>query len=131
MPPPKIRWALVAALAAVGCRGASTPEEAYRTFASALQRRDDDRAWDLLSAASRDHLDRMAREASAASGGAVPASGKVMIVAGDPHAKAIRSVTEVSRSGDSAVVAVDDGSGPREVRMVRESFRWRVRLDGS
>jgi len=83
----------------------------------------------LLSEASREKLTQLAKQASAATGGAVPPDPKRMIVSGDANAKSIREVKLVSQTGNSAVISLDDGSGPKEVKMVRESFRWKVSLD--
>ncbi len=123
------RVALLACLILSGCKGETTPEDAYRTFAAALANRDGDKAFSMLSQESQEKLTKLAQEASAKAQGGVPADPRRMIVSGDPAAKAIKEVKVVSRGQGSAVISVDDGSGPKPVKMVREGLRWKVSLD--
>jgi hypothetical protein len=71
----------------------------------------------------------MAEDASKESHGVVPPDPKRMLISGDPAAKSIKSLKVESEAGDSAVISVDDGSGLRPVKMVRERFRWKVSLE--
>jgi hypothetical protein len=120
---------LIPVLLLAGCKGQRTPEEAYRSFAGALALRDAEKAFSMLSHPSQEAVRRLAEEASKESGGAVPPDPKRMLVSGDPAAKAIKSLKVEREAGGEAVLSVDDGSGARPVKMVRERFRWKVSLE--
>jgi hypothetical protein len=127
---PLTRTAVVPLLLVLaGCKGETNPEDAYRTFAAALANRDSDKAFGMLSQGSQQKLTRLAQEASRQAEGGVPPDPRRMIVSGDPAAKPIKEIKLLSRSSDSALISVDDGAGPRQVKMVREGFRWKVDLD--
>jgi hypothetical protein len=123
--------AVLAALAAAGCRAPEGPADRYRRFADAARGGRAAEAWALLSAGSRRALDEegKALQGKAASPG-VDLSGQELLL-GDlaPTAPRVKSVTLVREAGDEAVVAVEDEAGIRaEVRLVREGGQWRVVL---
>ncbi len=121
-------WSLLLAMLALGgCKGEWSPDSAYRKFANAVANHDGDKAFAMLSEASRKKVTLLAEQAAKA-GGTVLADPRRMILAGDPYAKSIQSVNVVRSEGGVAVLSVDDGSGPREVTMVREGLRWKVQL---
>lgn len=121
--------AFAAALAAGCARGEGSPETAYRTFARAVEDRDAERAWGLLSADTRAWLDERARSAAARAPGIVPASGKQLLL-GDAAltARPLTAVVLRRESRDRAILQVtEEGGSPSEVELVREEG-WRVRL---
>lgn len=117
-------------LLAAGCTRPQGPAEAYRAFAAAARSGDSAAVWGMLSAGSREVLDRRAAElAKEAPPGVVPASGKDLVL-GDLSVAAPRPTSIVVRreSRDAAVVAVEveGGRGAQEVSLVREGGVWRV-----
>jgi hypothetical protein len=120
--------ALAAVLALPGCRNAGPPDGTYRKFAQATREGDADTAWELLSARTREWLDRRAAElASRAPEGVVPASGKALLLGNAAlAAPRLKNVVVVRESGDRAVLQVEaEGQPAREVTLVKEGG-WRV-----
>ena len=116
--------------AAPACRRAEGPADAYRAFAAAAREGDAAAAWNGLSEASRAALDARAKELSARTDGAVPASGAHLLLGRAARsAPRIANVVVVRESAGDAVVRVEgEGGGAREVPLVREGGRWRVVL---
>ncbi len=117
------------ALLAAACARDLGPDQAYRSLVQAVQERDADKAWALLSRASQKRLDERARAAAARAPGVVPASGRQLLI-GDAAlgARRVTSIVVLRESGDRAVLRVEVEGGPsREVTLVREG-RWRVEL---
>jgi hypothetical protein len=113
------------------CRRPQDPATTYRVFAYATRTGDEDAAWSMLSARSQASLDARAREVAARSGGAVPATGKDLLLGDAPAAAPrIRSALTVRESADAAVVRVEaEGAAtPADVTLVREGGRWKVLL---
>jgi hypothetical protein len=120
--------AFTAILLLAACRRPSPPDAAYRTFAQATREGDADTAWSLLSARTRDWLDRRAGEVAArAPEGVVPSSGKEMLLGSAAlAAPRVKSIVVVRESGDRAVLKVEaEGQPAREVTLVNEGG-WRV-----
>ena len=121
---------LAAALAACGCaRQESPPDAAYRALVEAVRGRDADRAWALLSPATRDWLDARAKAAAAAAPGVVPASGKELVLGSAAlSARPPKAIVLLRESADRAVLQVtgEDGAA-QEVTLVRDGA-WRVEL---
>jgi hypothetical protein len=129
------RWALLAVLLVVSgtfaCkpqRGAAPPDEAFRSFASAVRKGDVARVRDALSARTRELL--QARLHPFSDGGAPVA---------DVQAAALTFVTGVRQAplgdvkvirvdGDRAVLSVTSGSREGEQRLVKEDGLWKVDL---
>lgn len=121
---------LLLLLVTAGCRRPQDPAEAYRAFAAASRSGNSGAVWKMLSAQSREVLDRRAAElARQAPGGVLPASGEDLVL-GDLAVAAPRptSIVVLRESRDAAVVAVEveGGRGAQEVSLVREGGVWRV-----
>jgi hypothetical protein len=125
------RFLPLLALVSAGCQRFpdDTPLNAYRSLVSAVQRGHEDRALELLSAASRKGLSERSRALSARSGGSLnddPAT----LAFGPGRLPAPTEVTVKSQGTDSAVLAVTAGGTVSEVRLVREAGHWRISIPG-
>ena len=129
--PASLSAALLAALVAVpACQRDLPPDAAYRALVRAMAERDEEAAWDLLSAETRQRLTERARVAAAAAPGVVPADARAML-AGDAPLAVLppTSIAVVRVEGSRAVLRVEaPGAPPREVELVRERAGWRVTL---
>jgi hypothetical protein len=113
---------------ATGCAPREgAPDAAYRAFARAVESRDGDRAWGLLSGETRTWLDARAREVASAAPGVIAPDGRQLLLGTlSRAAPPPRSVLVVRESRDRAVVEVEEAGGAkREVELVREGG-WRV-----
>ncbi len=122
---------MLALLVAVpACQRDLPPDAAYRALVRAMGDRDEEAAWDLLSAETRQRLTERARVAAAAAPGVVPADARVMLAGDAPLAVLPPTAISVLRvDGTRAVLRVEaPGSPPREVELSRERGGWRVTL---
>ncbi len=112
-----------------GCRrpAADSPEAAYRTFATALQRADTRRAWALLSPATKENVTARAKAISAASQGVVRDEPEALLFQASRPGP-LGEVTQVKADDTSAVLKVATAGGEREVKLVKESGRWLIDL---
>ncbi len=126
-----MRKALLALAALSLACARQTPVQAYQSFVQAAQARDPDRIWPLLSKATQDRLDALAREASQSASGVVPDSGKRLLVGNAIEASvpvAPDGVKLLRESADRAIIRVTaEGGQEREVSLVREGG-WRIDL---
>jgi hypothetical protein len=121
---------LLIALALVACAPREgSPELAYRAFVRAVNERDADRAWALLSSESQAWLEARAKSAAVAAPDVVAPSGRQLLIGDAALApRPLASVLVVRESRDRAVVEAAEEAGPkREVELVREGG-WRVRV---
>jgi hypothetical protein len=128
----KSRAVLAAALLALlpACQGDPPPDAAYRALVRAMAERDEQAAWNLLSAATQARLQEKARGAAAAAPGVVPPRA-ASLLAGDAPLAVLppTSITVVQAGPGRAVLRVEaPGGAPRDVVLVRERGAWRVDL---
>lgn len=126
-----MRWlVLVVMLTFAGCVAkakAGTPEAAYTTFVSALQRGDAKTAWSLLTPATRDVVTAKSKAISQASQGLVRDEPEVLLFQAG-RVGALGDVKPVSVDGDRAVLKVSSVGGERDVKLVKDSGRWLIDL---
>jgi hypothetical protein len=129
--PPRLPALGLAFLLAVpGCQRELPPDAAYRALVRAVAERDEDAAWDLLSAGTQGRLAERARLAAAAAPGVVPPSGRAMLAGDAPLAvRPPTSIVVVQTGPERAILRVEaPGSAPADVVLVRERGGWRVEL---
>lgn len=123
-------WVMCALLSFVSCRretSAATPELAYRSFIDALNRGQTRKAWGYLSTSTRERVQAKSKELAQASKGLVRDDPETLLFAGSrPPPSATLTVTPVSADESSAVIAVSDGGGSHEVKLVKDSGKWFV-----
>lgn len=112
---------------AAGCRREHSPEDAYRGFIKALQKGDTKKAWSSLSALTRQKLEERSRAISEASQGGVRDEPELLIFQGTRPGP-LGEVSPVKADETSAVLRVASGSKPHQVKLVKESGRWRIEL---
>ena len=129
-PAPLVGFLLALLVAVPACQRDLPPDAAYRALVRAMGDRDEEAAWDLLSAETRQRLTERARVAAAAAPGVVPADARVMLAGDAPLAVLPPTAISVLRvDGTRAVLRVEaPGSPPREVELSRERGGWRVTL---
>ncbi|MEY2668367.1 MAG: hypothetical protein RJA59_1005 [Pseudomonadota bacterium] len=129
-PAPLVATLLALLVAVPACQRDLPPDAAYRALVRAMADRDEEAAWDLLSAETRKRLADRARIAAAAAPGVVPADPRVLL-AGDAPLAVLppTSITVLKTDGTRAVLRVEAPGAPtREVELSRERGGWRVTL---
>ena len=119
---------LLLALAA-GCRREppNSPEAAYRGFIEALQKGNTRKAWGSLSAATRQKVEERSKAIAEASKGVVRDEPELLLFQGTRPGP-LGEVTQVSADETSALLRVASASGPREVKLVKDSGKWLIDL---
>lgn len=120
---------LVAMLSLGACARArpGTPEAAYLTFSTALQRSDARTAWSLLTQSTKELVAAKSKALSEASKGAVRDEPEVLLFAAG-RAGAPGELKVVSADDTRAVLKVTGAGGEREVKLVKDSGRWLIDL---
>ena len=119
---------LLLALAA-GCRREPphSPEAAYRGFIEALQKGNTRKAWASLSAQTRRQVEERSKAIAEASKGVVRDEPELLLFQGTRPGP-LGEVTQVSADETSALLRVASASGPREVKLVKDSGKWLIDL---
>ncbi len=107
--------------------GAAGPVEAAQAFAAAVQRRDPDAAWALLSSRTRDRADALA--ARAADAGAQIKGGQQMLFSTALPGGALTARVLSEDAGAAALELTEAGKQPQKARAVREAGAWKIDLD--
>jgi len=117
-------------LAVPACQRDLPPDAAYRALVKAMAERDEEAAWDLLSAGTQGRLAERARVAAAAAPGVVPPSARAMLAGDAPLAvRPPTSIVVVEAGPDRAVLRVEaPGAKTADVVLVRERGGFRVDL---
>lgn len=120
---------VVAMVTTVGCRraAANTPEGAYRGFIEALQKGQTRKAWALLSPATRERVQERSKAIAAASQGTVRDEPELLLFQGTRPGP-LGEIVQVSADEATALLRVASASGPRDVRLVKDSGRWLIDL---
>lgn len=105
-----------------------TPQSAYRSFHRLVQKGEAQKAYDVLSQATRERLAARAQRVSEASQGAVARDPVALFFASTPTPPELKEVGLLRESGDVAVLRVITPQETSEVQMVREPQGWRVNL---
>jgi hypothetical protein len=123
-------FAVAFLLAVPACQRDLPPDAAYRALVKAMAERDEEAAWDLLSAATQAGLADRARVAAAAAPGVVPPSARAMLAGDAPLAvRPPTSIVVVEVGPDRAVLRVEaPGAKTADVVLVRERGGFRVDL---
>lgn len=104
---------------------AATPELAYRTFVDALNKGQTRRAWSMLSTSTKEKAQARSKALVEATHGLVRDEPETLLFQGSkPPQLATLLVTPVRSDESSAVLSVDDGAGPHEIKLVRDSGKW-------
>lgn len=107
-----------------------TPEAAAQAFAAAGVRGDSQEVFDLLDAATRRDLERLAARAAEQGGLQAPLAAHEMIAAGLRQSAAPSRVSRLEASGSRAVIRVFGANGMTDDLVLhREDGRWLVHLD--
>lgn len=114
---------------ASGCRRepANSPEGAYRGFIEALQKGNTRKAWASLSAATRHKVEERSRAIAEASKGVVRDEPELLLFQGTRPGP-LGEVTRVKADESTALLQVASASGPREVKLVKDSGKWLIDL---
>lgn len=106
------------------------PDEAYRTFSSALRKGDLATAWGGLSEQTRKLAEARSKEVSAASGGSVKDEPMLMFFASGYKPLPQGDLKVATQEGQNAVVevAIGDAALPQAQKMTKEGDRWLVDL---
>jgi hypothetical protein len=123
-------FAVALLLAVPACQRDLPPDAAYRALVKAMAERDEEAAWDLLSAGTQARLAERARVAAAAAPGVVPPSARAMLAGDAPLAvRPPTSIVVVEVGPDRAVLRVEaPGAKTADVVLVRERGGFRVDL---
>ncbi|MFZ5471596.1 MAG: hypothetical protein ACOZIN_19395, partial [Myxococcota bacterium] len=105
-----------------------TPEAAYSSFSSAVQRQDFRLAYQALSAKTRKVLETRAVEISKASGGAVRADAALLLFTHNEKPAPLTEVKVLHQKAGATTIAATSSGQTREVQMVYEEGRWKVDL---
>jgi hypothetical protein len=104
-----------------------TPEDAYLSFVTAMQKGDSRTAWMTLSAQSKQALEARARAVSEATSGAVKPNPQPFFFGGGFDTAPVKAVRRVSQEGNAARLSVvGEGGAEREVSMIKEPEGWRL-----
>lgn len=116
-------------VATAGCRRepANSPEGAYRGFIEALQKGNTRKAWASLSAATRHKVEERSKAIAEASKGVVRDEPELLLFQGTRPGP-LGEVTQVKADETSALLQVASASGPREVKLVKDSGKWLIDL---
>ncbi|MDP1822971.1 MAG: hypothetical protein Q8L48_07010 [Archangium sp.] len=114
---------------AAGCRRepANSPEAAYRGFIEALQKGNTRKAWGSLSSATRQKVEERSKAIAEASKGVVRDEPELLLFQGTRPGP-LGEVTQVKVDETSALLQVASSSGPREVKLVKDSGKWLIDL---
>jgi hypothetical protein len=123
---------IVTLLALSGCNRPrwDRPDEAYKSFSSALRRGEVKTAWEALSADTRKAMEARSKVVAEASGGSVKDEPMLMFFASGYKPLPQGDMKVAKEEGQSAVVEVTiaDGGATQSQRMVKEGDRWAVDL---
>ncbi len=114
---------------AAGCRRepANSPEAAYRAFIEAVQKGNTRKAWQSLSASTRQKVEERSKAISEASKGVVRDEPELLLFQGTRPGP-LGEVTQVKADDTSALLKVASAAGPREVKLVKDSGKWLIDL---
>ena len=114
---------------AAGCRREppNSPEAAYRGFIEALQKGNTRKAWGSLSAPTRQKVEERSKAIAEASKGVVRDEPELLLFQGTRPGP-LGEVTQVKADETSALLQVASASGPREVKLVKDSGKWLIDL---
>lgn len=109
-------------------QGASSPADAFRRFASALNSGRQEEAWNLLSESTRFELSNAARRAAKAEGRPPPKDGRQLAFgSGLALQRQIKSIKVAEGSDERARLEVEDDTGEiQSVMVVKENGQWYV-----
>lgn len=116
-------------IVAAGCRreAPNSPEAAYRGFIEAVQKGNTKKAWGSLSPATRKSVEERSKAISVASQGVVRDEPELLLFQGTRPGP-LGEVTQVKVDENSALLRVAHASGPREVKLVKDSGKWLIEL---
>lgn len=128
----KAACVIVTLLALGGCSRPrwDKPDDAYRSFASAVRKGEYKTAWDALSAETRKKMEERAKAVSQASGGSVKDEPMLMFFASGYKPLPQGELKVAKEEGQSAVVEITiaDGGVTQSQKMIKEGDRWAVDL---
>lgn len=115
-----------------GCRrpAVDSPEAAYRTFVTALQRSDSKTAWKLLTPGTREKATALSKAISEASKGVVRDEPEILLFQSSRPPTA-GDITQVRADETTAVLKVSSAGGEREVKLVKDAGKWQIDLSDS
>jgi len=124
--------AIIALVALSGCSRPrfDRPDEAYKSFSSALRKQDLKGAWDALSADTKKAMEAKSKAVAAASGGSVKDEPMLMLFASGYKPLPQGDLKVAKEEGQIAVVEVAVGGATQSQKMIREGDRWAVDLTG-
>jgi hypothetical protein len=117
----------IAFLAACRPQPDGTPEGAYRSFAAAANKGEDQVAFAQLTTSSQQVLSRRLATVAAASGGSLGEDAASLVFRGG-RGSPITAIRLLKMEQDRATVAVTARGETREVNLAREGSEWRVEL---
>ena len=122
-------WLAVLMALVAGCKREppNSPEAAYRGFIEALQKGNTRKAWSSLSASTRHKVEERSKAIAEASKGVVRDEPELLLFQGTRPGP-LGEVTQVKADETSALLQVASASGPREVKLVKDSGKWLIDL---
>jgi hypothetical protein len=120
---------MVGVVLTVGCRQETenSPEAAYRSFIEAVQKGNTRKAWTALSPATRQKVTERSQAISEASKGVVRNEPEQLLFQGTRPGP-VGKVSQLKADEVSALLSVTSASGPREVKLVKDSGKWLIDL---
>lgn len=106
---------------------ANSPEAAYRSFIEAIQKGNTRKAWNALSAATRQKVEARSKAISEASKGVVRDEPEQLLFQGTRPGP-LGEVTQLEAGESSALLRVASATGAREVKLVKDSGKWLIDL---
>jgi hypothetical protein len=125
---PAIALALLGGALWGGCSKRDDPVTAYNALATSVEKGEYPKAYEALSAPTKQVLEARARQLSTDSDGGVRDDPAALFISANGQSPAPEEVRLVRSDGGRAVLSVRSPKGEREVVMVKEASGWKLDL---
>lgn len=112
----------------MGCSKRDDPVTAYSALATSVEKAEYRKAYDSLSAPTRQLLEQRAKALHAASDGGIKDDPALLFFSSSTQVSAPESVQSVSNDGSRAVLRVRSRRGEQTLVMAREDSGWKLDL---
>ena len=128
---PAIALALLGGALWGGCSKKDDPVTAYSALATSVEKGEYPKAYEALSAPTKQILEARARQLSADSDGGVRNDPAILFVSANGQVPTTEEVRLVSSDERRAVLSMRSSKGERQVVMVKEASGWKLDLTDS